>query len=61
MGDGLSTKVWNDPRMILGNPIYKPIPKENNICPSNSLLVGDLIPDNPKRWNENLLKSLFNE
>lgn len=58
IGNGLQTRVWNDP-WVPGNTNYLPVPAEH-ICTDQVLMVRDLRLFNPIRWNTPLVCNLFN-
>lgn len=59
IGNGEETDIWSDP-WITGNPEFT-AQLAANIHNSNIQTVNQHILTNPKRWNIDLLNTLFNE
>lgn len=58
VGDGSTIKIWKDPWLpILNDTRIHTASSNNNL----GLTVDNLILQNPKRWNVDLLQTLFEE
>lgn len=60
INNGVSTRVWSDP-WISTLPSHIPIPNPNYFPIDPTMLVSELILEEPRRWNVLLLNAIFSE